>query len=74
MRYSAAALIASVFLFLYASAQDVPRLPEKIADVVNIPVLKQQPTKIIDPVYPQIARQGWIQGKIVLDVFAGAEI
>jgi outer membrane biosynthesis protein TonB len=38
---------------------------------VNIPLLKQQPTKIIDPVYPQIARQGWIQGKIVLDVLIG---
>ena len=52
-------------------AQGVPKLPKSMPEVIDASNLHMQPTKIVKPLYPQSARESWIQGTVLLDVVVG---
>lgn len=69
MRHPACVVLGLAVLSSLSIAQDVPKLPKSIPEVID--ASNQQPTKIIKPQYPQSAREAWIQGTVSLDVVVG---
>jgi TonB family protein len=69
MRRSAAPVLGLVLIGNFAAAQGVPKLSQSIAGVVS--ESGKQPTTIVEPLYPQAAREAWIQGVVSLDVVVG---
>jgi hypothetical protein len=55
-----AALIGLLLVGWDASAQPLPKLPKVMPEVLSIPNLEKQPTKIVKPIYPQeVVKGGW---------------
>src|SRR5437588_161790 len=71
MRRPACVVLGLAVLSSLIVAQGVPKLPKSIPEVINASNLYEQPTKIIKPLYPQSAREAWIQGTVSLDIVVG---